>query len=66
MNSEIYINQVVKELGISFFEHSLEKRENIIWIDNEAQYQAFNLTTKWCQKFDLQKYYIWPSRKTSI
>ena len=51
MNSEIYINQVLKELGLPFFKRCVEERGDMIWMDDEAGYHTSKMTTKWCQKF---------------
>ena len=50
MNSEIYINQVLKELGLPFFKRCVEERGDMIWMDDGAQYHTSRMTTKWCHK----------------
>ena len=36
MNSEIYINQVLKELELPFFKRCVEERGDMIWMDDGA------------------------------
>lgn len=46
MNFEIYINQVLKKLELPFFKYCIEKKRDIIWMDNRAQYYTSKMTTK--------------------
>ena len=49
INSEIYINQVLKELRLPFFKRCVEKRGDMIWMDDGALYHTSKMKTKWCQ-----------------
>ena len=53
MNSDVYINQVLKDLGLLFFEKCIQKKEHMIWMDNGAGYHISKTTTKWKQQMDL-------------
>ncbi len=53
MNSKIYINQVPKEVRLLFFKHCMEKKKDLIWIDNGARYYTAKMKIRWCQKFGL-------------
>ncbi len=63
MNSEIYINPILKKLELPSFKCCLEERRDMIWIDNETQYHTLKMTTKWCQEFRLL--HILPSVQSS-
>ena len=53
MTSEIYVNNVLKPLRFLFFEAMIEKRENMIWMDDGATYHTSKLTIKFCQEVGL-------------
>lgn len=53
MNSEIYINQVLKKVGLPFLKRCIEVRGDMIWMDDGIGYHASKMTTKWCHKFGL-------------
>ena len=65
MNSEIYINQVLKELRLPFFKCCVEKRGDIIWMDDGTQYHTSKMTIKWCQKFGLL-HMLWPAQSPGL
>lgn len=46
INFEIYINQVQKKLELTFFKCCIEKKRDIIWIDDGAWYHISKKTTK--------------------
>ena len=48
MNSDIYINQVLKGLGLPFYNQCIEKKGSMIWIDNGARYHTSKMTTAYC------------------
>ncbi len=43
MNSEIYINQVLRELGLPFYERCMRERGDVIWMDDGAGYAVERL-----------------------
>ena len=53
MTSEIYLNQVLKPLGLPFFDAMIEERGSMIWMDNGAAYHTSKLTTKFCRDVGL-------------
>ncbi len=65
MNSEIYINQVLKELRLSFFKRYMEEKRDMIWIDDGARYHTSKMTTKWCQKFGFLRM-LWPTQSPDL
>ncbi len=65
MNSKIYINQVLKKLGLPFLKHCVEEREDIIWMDDRARYHTSKMTTKYCQKFGLL-HILWPTQPQNV
>lgn len=58
--SEIYVNQVLKPLGLPFFEETIEKREFMIWIDDGAAYHTSKFATKFCREVGLLRM-NWPA-----
>lgn len=60
INFEIYINQVLKKLGLPFFKRCVEEKRDMIWMDDGAQYHISKMITKWCQKFGLL-HMLWPA-----
>ena len=46
MNSDVYVNQVLKYLGLPFHERCIQEKGYIIWIDNGAGYHTSRTTTK--------------------
>ena len=65
MNSETYINQVLKELGLPFFERCMRERGDMIWMDDGMGYHTSKMTTKWCQKFGLL-HMDWPAQSPDL
>ena len=65
MNFEIYINQVLKKLGLPFFKRYGEERGDMIWIDDGAWYHTSKRTMKWCQKFGLLRM-LWPAQSLDL
>lgn len=53
MNPEIYINQILKKIGLPFLKRCIEVRGDMIWMDNGIGYHTSKMTTKWCHKFGL-------------
>lgn len=46
INSEIYVNQILKELSLLFYNCYIKERSPIIWIDNTAGYYILKAITK--------------------
>lgn len=44
MNSDIYINQVLKKLGLLFYNKFIEEKSFMIWINNDAGYHTSKIT----------------------
>ena len=53
MNSDIYVNQVLKKLGLPFYERCIEEKSHMIWINDGAGYHTSKTTTKWRQQMGL-------------
>ena len=49
MNSDIYINQVLKELGLPFYNQCIEKKVSIIWMNNGTCYHTSKTTAVYCR-----------------
>ena len=65
MNSEIYINQVLKELGLPLFKRCVDEIGDMIWMDDGARYDISKMTTKWCQKFGHLRM-LWPAQSPDL
>lgn len=65
MNSDIYINQVLKELGLPFFECRMREGRYMIWMDNGAGYHTSKTTITWRQKFGLLCI-DWPAQSPNL
>ena len=65
MNSDIYVNQVLKELGLPFYERCIEKREHMIWMDDSAGYHTSKTTTKCKQHMGLIRM-DWPAQSPDL
>lgn len=48
MNSDIYINQVLKRLRLLLYNQYIEKNDSIIWIDDSTGYHTSKMTTTSC------------------
>jgi hypothetical protein len=46
MNFEIYVNQILKELNLSFYAKCVNERDYMIYINDETNYHIFKLTVK--------------------
>ena len=44
MNSDIYLNQVLKELGLPFYKQHIREKGPMIWIDDSARYHTSKTT----------------------
>ena len=44
MNSDIYINQVLKRLVLPFYNQCIKKKGYMIWIDNDVSYHTSKMT----------------------
>ena len=47
INSDIYINQVFKELRLPFYEKYAQDSDYMIWIDNRTGYHTSKAMAKW-------------------
>lgn len=47
MNSDIYINQVLEELGLPFYKKCFPEKRSMIWIDNSANYHMSKIITEY-------------------
>ena len=48
MTSQIYVDQVVKQLGLPFYNKLKEDREFMILMHDAASYHISKFTTKFC------------------
>jgi hypothetical protein len=55
MNSEIYVNQMLKELGLPFYAKCVNERGYMIYMNDEAGYHTFKLSAKWRHENGLKR-----------
>ncbi len=48
INSDIYINQVLKEPRLPFYKQRIQEKSSIIWIDDGANYYTSKTTIEYC------------------
>lgn len=65
MNSEIYVNQVLKELGLPFYNHCTQERGPMIWMDDGAGYHTSKATAKFRRKVGLLRM-DWPAQSPDL
>lgn len=65
MNSEIYINQVLKQLGLPFFERCVEERGPMIWMNDGAGYHTSKTTAKFRREVGLFRM-DWPAQSPDL
>ncbi len=55
MNFEIYVNQMLKELSLSFYAKCVNERDYMIYMNDETDYHIFKLTAKWRHENNLKR-----------
>ena len=65
MNSDIYVNQVLKELGLPFYERCIRERGYMLWMDDGAGYHTSKSTTKWRLQAGLIRM-DWPAQSPDL
>ncbi len=65
MNFEIYVNQILKELNLSFYAKCVNERDYMIYINDETNYHIFKLTVKWRHENDL-KCMHWSTQSSNL
>ena len=53
MNSDIYINQALEELGLPFYKKCIRENRSMIWMDDGADYHASKTTFVYCRHVEL-------------
>ena len=53
MNSDIYINQVLEELGLPFYKQCIQEKGPMIWMDDGAGYHTSKTTAEYCRRVRL-------------
>lgn len=53
MTSQIYVNQVLKQLGLLFYNELIEGRGIMVWMHDGASYHTSKFTTKFCREVGL-------------
>lgn len=65
MNSEIYVNQVLRLLAFSFYEECMREIGDIIYMDDGAGYHMSKYTKKFCREVGLLRM-IWPAQSPDL
>ncbi len=65
MTSQIYVDQVLKQLGLPFYNKFKEEKEFMIWMYNAASYHISKFTTKFCCQAGLLCM-NWPSQSPDL
>lgn len=65
MNSDIYINQVLKEWGLPFYKKCARDRGYMIWMVDGAGYHTFKATAKWRHENGLRRM-NWPGQSPNL
>jgi hypothetical protein len=55
MNSEIYVNQMLHDLRLSFYEKCARERDYMIWMNDDADYHIFKMISQWRQENELKR-----------
>jgi hypothetical protein len=55
MNFEIYVNQMLHDLRLSFYEKCVKERDYMIWMNDDADYHIFKMINKWRRKNELKR-----------
>jgi hypothetical protein len=55
MNFEIYVNQMLKELSLSFYERYVRDRDYMIWMNDEIDYHISDYISKWRRENELKR-----------
>ena len=65
MNSDIDCEQVLDKLGLPFYNRCIQERGPMIWMDDGAGYHTSKKTTKWRQKWGLNRM-NWPAQSPDL
>ncbi len=65
MNSDIYINQVLEELGLLFYKQYIRKKGPIIWIDDGAGHYTSKISGAYCPRVGLI-HLDWPTQSPHL
>jgi hypothetical protein len=65
INFEIYVNQMLKELSLSFYAKCVNERDYMIYMNNETDYHIFKLTVKWRHENDLKRMH-WSTQSSNL
>lgn len=65
MTSQIYVDQVLKQLGLPFYNELKEERGFVIWMHDGASYHTSKFTTKFCRQAGLL-FMNWPPQSPDL
>ena len=65
MNSDIYINQMLEELGLLFYKQYIREKGPMIWIDDGAGYYTFKTTAVYRRRVGLIRM-DWPAQSPNL
>jgi transposase len=65
MNSEIYVNQMLKELSLSFYAKCVNERDYMIYMNDEIDYHIFKLIVKWRHENGLKRMH-WSAQSSDL
>lgn len=65
ITSEIYIDQVLRLLGVPFYEECLREIGKILYMDDDAAYYTSKYTKKFCAEVGLLRM-IWPAQSPDL
>jgi hypothetical protein len=65
MNFEIYVNQMLKELSLSFYAKCVNEKDYMIYINDEVDYHIFKLIVKWRHENDLKRMH-WSTQSSNL
>jgi hypothetical protein len=65
MNFEIYVNQMLKELSLSFYATCVNERSYMIYMNDEIDYHIFKLPVKWRHENGLKRMH-WSTQSSNL
>lgn len=65
MISQIYVDQVLKPLGLPFYEQLIDERGFMIWMDDGAAYHTSKFTRKFCRDAGFLRM-KWPTQSPDL
>ncbi len=65
MNFEIYVNQMLKELSLSFYKRCVKDRDYMIWMNDEIDYHISDYIIKWRRENELHRMH-WSTQSSDL